>query len=76
MGSEKRRLPATGHETIDDTVFDFRAGLFYGDCQMKKASWFFWAFVGLVWLVIKRAFFGRFLEGPPRYSGYPSKLAR
>lgn len=62
MGSEKRRLPATRHETIDDTVFDFRVGLFYGDSQMKKASWFFWAFVGLAWLVISVPFSGDSLK--------------
>lgn len=47
---------------IDDTVFDFRAGLFYGDYQMKKASWFLWAFVGLAWLVISLPFSGDALK--------------
>jgi hypothetical protein len=58
---------------IDDTVFDFRAGLFYGDYQMKKASWFLWAFVGLAWLVISLPFSGDALKAlvdipdtPPR----------
>ena len=47
---------------IDNTVFDFRAGLFYGDYQMKKASWFLWAFVGLAWLVISLPFSGDALK--------------
>ena len=54
--------PAPRREQIDGAVFDFRTGLFYCDCQMKKASWFFWAFVGLVWLVISLPFSGDSLK--------------
>lgn len=32
--------------------FDFHACLIYCDGEMKKAMWFFWGFVGLVWLVV------------------------
>jgi len=54
--------PTTRREKLDGAVFDFRTGLFYCDCQMKKASWFFWAFVGLVWLVISLPFSGDSLK--------------